>query len=123
MLGHAPVLIVEDDPLLAFEVQAAVEDAGGGVVGPLASAEAALETLKSVVVAGAILEIDLAGGNVTVIAEDLVKRRIPMVFQSASDPPPQLRRLCPDAAFFKRPAAPRLLVDKLAELIRPQDWT
>lgn len=35
LLGHAPILIPEDEPFLAFELQVAVEDAGGEVVGPV----------------------------------------------------------------------------------------
>ena len=122
MLGHAPILVAEDDPLLALEIQVAVEDASGEVVGPVGSSDLALEFLKSVVIAGAILEVPLADGDVTRVAEALVARRIPMVFQSELDLPPDLQQLCPDVPFYKRPAPPRLLVEKLAQLIRPEDW-
>jgi hypothetical protein len=122
MLRHAPILVAEDDPPLALEIQVAVEDASGEVVGPVGSSDLALEFLKSVVVAGAILEVLLADGDVTRVAEALVARRIPMVFQSELDLPPNLQQLCPDVPFYKRPAPPRLLVEKLAQLIRPEDW-
>jgi hypothetical protein len=45
-----------------------------------------------------------------------------MVFQSDVDLPPELRYLCPDVPVFKRPVSARLLVERLAELIRPEDW-
>ena len=59
------------------------------------------------------------GRDVTRVAEALMVRRIPMVFQSELDLPPNLQQLCPDVPFYKRPAPPRLLVEKLAQLIRP----
>lgn len=122
MLGHAPILIVEDEPLLAFELQIGVEDAGGEVVGPVGTADAALQLLNSVIIAGAVLDVQLADGDVTPVAEALMARRIPMVFQSEFDLPLGLQHLCPDVPFYKKSASPRLLLAKLAQLIRPADW-
>jgi DNA-binding response OmpR family regulator len=122
LLGHAPILIVEDEPLLAFELQIGVEDAGGEVVGPVGTADAALQLLNSVIIAGAVLDVQLADGDVTPVAEALMARRIPMVVQSEFDLPLGLQHLCPDVPFYKKPASPRLLLAKLAQLIRPADW-
>ena len=118
MLNHAPILIAEDDPLLAFELQVAVKDAEGD---PARSVVAALEILQLVIVAGAALEVQLPDGDVTPVAKVLIARRVPMVFQSDADLPPDLQSLCPDVPVFKRPVSARLLVERLAELIRPQD--
>jgi DNA-binding NarL/FixJ family response regulator len=57
LLGQAPILIVEDEPFIALELKDSVEDAGGKVVGPVGSAEAALELLETDVVAAAILDV------------------------------------------------------------------
>jgi DNA-binding NarL/FixJ family response regulator len=59
LLGNAAILIVEDEPLIALELKASVEDAGGKVVDPVGSAEAALELLQTDVVAAAILDVQL----------------------------------------------------------------
>lgn len=56
----------------------------------------ALVLVESVVVRGAVLEVQVADGDVTLVAEALVERGIPMVFQSESDMPPALLRSCPD---------------------------
>ena len=122
MLNHAPILIAEDDPLLAFELQVAVKDAEGEAVGPARSVVAALEILQLIIVAGAVLEVQLPDGDVTPVAKVLIARRVPMVFQSDADLPPELQSLCPDVPVFKRPVSARLLVERLSELIRPQDW-
>ena len=122
MLNHAPILIAEDDLLLAFELQVAVKDAEGEAVGPARSVVAALEILQLIMVAGAALEVQLPDGDVTPVAKVLIARRVPMVFQSDADLPLELQSLCPDVPVFKRPVSARLLVERLAELIRPQDW-
>jgi DNA-binding NarL/FixJ family response regulator len=64
LLGLASILIVEDEPFTALELKASVEEAGGQVVGPVGTAEAALELLEREVVAAAILDIQLGDGTV-----------------------------------------------------------
>jgi len=117
LLGLAPILIVEDEPFIALELKAAVEDAGGKVVGPVGSVQAALELLDTDSVAAAILDVQLSDGNVTPVAAALVARQIPMVFQSSVSLPPDLRRQCPDIAHFRKPASAKLLIEKIAELV------
>ena len=117
MLGLASILIVEDEPLIALELKASVEEAGGQVVGPVGSVEAALELLQREVVAAAILDVQLSDGTVTQVVSALVKLGIPMVFQSGVNFPPDLRHQCPDAVHYKKPVAAQLLLSKIAELI------
>jgi len=119
LLRLAPILIVEDEPFIALELKAAIEDAGGKVVGPVGSASAAMALLQTDVVAAAILDVELSDGNVMPVAATLAARRIPMVFQSGVHLPPDLQRQCPDVQFYKKPASMQLLIEKLAELIEP----
>jgi DNA-binding NarL/FixJ family response regulator len=109
---------VEDEPFIALELKASVEDAGGTVVGPVGSIQAAIQLLETDVVAAAILDVELSDGNVTPVAEVLVARGIPMVFQSGVQLPSNLRRQCPDVVLYKKPASAQLLLEKLAELIK-----
>jgi CheY-like chemotaxis protein len=120
LLGLAPILIVEDEPFIALELKASVEAAGGQVVGPTGSAQAALELLKRQAVAAAILDVQLSDGTVTPVVSALVKLGIPMIFQSGVDLPSNLRDQCPGAVHYKKPVAARLLIGKLAELIERQ---
>jgi hypothetical protein len=55
LLNRAPILIVEDEPYIALELQISIEDAGGEVVGPAGSARAALTLLETSVVAGSLM--------------------------------------------------------------------
>jgi DNA-binding NarL/FixJ family response regulator len=118
LLGLAPILIVEDEPFIALELKASIEDAGGKVVGPVGSARAAMHLLETDVVAAAILDVELSDGNVMPVAEALAARGIPMVFQSGVQLPPDLSRQCPDVVFYKKPASMQLLLETLAELTR-----
>ena len=95
LLRLASILIVEDEPFVALELKASVEEAGGRVVGPVGSAEAALELLEREAVAAAILDVQLRDGIVTPVVSALVRLGIPMVFQSGVNLPPDLRRQCP----------------------------
>jgi CheY-like chemotaxis protein len=117
LLRLASILIVEDEPFIALELKAWVEEAGGQVVGPAGSAKEALELLKKEVVAAAILDVQLSDGNVTPVVLALGKLGIPMVFQSGVNLPPDLRDLCPDAIYYKKPVSAQLLLGKIAELI------
>ena len=117
LLKLASILIVEDEPFVALELKASVEEAGGRVVGPVGSAVAALELLEREAVAAAVLDVQLRDGIVTPVVSALVRLGIPMIFQSGVNLPPDLRRQCPDAVCYKKPVAAQLLLSKIAELI------
>lgn len=118
MLHRSPILIVEDDPLIAFDLKTSVEDAGGTVVGPVGSVRAALKLLESADVAAAILDVQLNDGDVTPVAALLNENGIPIVLQSGVALPSDLKCLCPGAAFYEKPAPTGAIVERLAVLIR-----
>ena len=117
MLNRAPILIVEDEPFIALELQISVEDAGGEVVGPVGSVSAALALLQSCIVAAAILDVHLRDRDVTPVAEALVTLKVPMVFHTAEGLPPHLLVRYPDAIVYQKPVAAELLLARLAEMI------
>jgi CheY-like chemotaxis protein len=117
LLNRAPILIVEDEPLIALELQLSVMDAGGEVVGPVGSASAALTLLQSCVVAAAILDVHLRDRDVTPVAEALVALKVPMIFHTAERLPPYLRLRCPEAVVCQKPVAAEFLLKTLAEMI------
>ena len=118
MLNSAPILIVEDEPYIALELQESVQEAGGKVVGPVGSVREALALLEKFVVAAAILDMQLSDGDVTPVAEALVARGVPVVIQSGVNPPTELRWLCPEGVIYEKPVPPHLIIEKLAELIK-----
>jgi CheY-like chemotaxis protein len=120
LLNRAPILVVEDEPYVALELQATIEAAGGKVVGPVGSVNAALALLETRVVAAAVLDVQLSDRDVTPLAISLVSRGVPMVFQSAKPLPADLRRRCPDAISYDKPVSAESLIETLLILIQPR---
>jgi len=88
------VLVVEDEFLVALEVESALEDLGCSVVGPFAKLAKALDAARSTPLDSAILDINLNGEMVYPLAEFLTSQKVPFVFitgYTASDLPERFR--------------------------------
>lgn len=109
------VLIVEDEALLAMELQFAFEDAGAQVLGPALSRDAAFAMVEQ---RGdidiAVLDVDLAGRDVYPVASLLRERGVPFLFHTAHGSREELRTLFPDAPTCIKPAPPERLIEQLA---------
>lgn len=81
------VLIVEDEFLIALDLTLLLERRGWSVLGPVASVEAALRLLDNETPAVALLDVNLADGPVTLVAEALKARNVPFVMASAHSQP------------------------------------
>ena len=82
-LAGKRVLIVEDNPILAFEMIDLVNDVGGQPIGPAHSLSAALQIARLDALDGALLDIDLGGEQVWPLANELMDQAVPFVFVSA----------------------------------------
>jgi CheY-like chemotaxis protein len=118
VLSSFRILIVEDEPFIALELQALVEEARGVVIGPVGSASEALGLLETCAVSAAILDIQLSDRDVTPVAEALLALNVPMIFQSAVGLPPGLQLRCPDALVYRKPVSSEELISALAEIVR-----
>lgn len=95
-LSSRRVLVVEDELLLALEIERVLEEAGAAVIGPVATLQQALERIRAEQIDLALLDINLGGQQVFPAAEALVKRQIPAVLTtgySAHMVPDHLRHL------------------------------
>lgn len=81
-LAGLRILIVEDDALVALNLQEFVESLGCTVIGPTGRLAEALDVLDRVPIDGAMLDINLHGEMVYPLAERLAERQIPMLFCS-----------------------------------------
>lgn len=81
--GGANVLIVEDDFIVAFEMQNLLEEQGANVLGPAATLEEARQILTSERPELAVLDVNLNGEFVFPLVRDLQQRRIPFLFTTA----------------------------------------
>jgi CheY-like chemotaxis protein len=85
LLGRK-ILIVEDEFLIAMDIETSIEDAGGEVVGPAGTVDAALAAVTNAGdIDGAVLDINLRGKLVYPVADALAERQIPFIFTTGYD--------------------------------------
>jgi DNA-binding response OmpR family regulator len=90
------VLVVEDEAILAQFLVDVLADDAFHVVGPCATLSAALLLATDQAIDVALLDVNVGGGQVTVVADKLLERKIPFLFVTG------MGRL-PDPRFAKIP--------------------
>ena len=81
MLGKR-LLVVEDEFVIALDLQNLLEAAGHEVVGLAATIPDALSMIETIAIDGAVLDINLRGERVTEVADLLTRKAIPFLFVS-----------------------------------------
>jgi CheY-like chemotaxis protein len=77
------ILVVEDEYLIAMNLQDGLENVGSVVLGPVASVEKAIKKIESEPhIDAAVLDVNLGGALAYPVADMLVARKIPFVFTS-----------------------------------------
>ena len=80
------ILVVEDEYMLADELEMELGDAGAVVVGPAGTVKDALALIKSEQhLDGAILDVSLRGDFIFPAADLLIERGVPFVFTTGYD--------------------------------------
>ena len=82
MLAGKRILIVEDEPLIGLDLEAAVKDCDGIVVGIVSTVAAASQTVETEILHGAILDLQLKDQLALPVMEQLASRDIPFVIHS-----------------------------------------
>ena len=114
-LGGRRILIAEDEALIALELEDAVHDAGGEVVGPFARLPELLEAIRRGEYDGAILDIMLGDDEVYPAAHVLEAKQVPFVFHSGHGVQNELRESFPDRPLCRKPCDPHELLGQLQE--------
>jgi DNA-binding NtrC family response regulator len=109
--------VAEDQIYIAMDLALAIEDAGGSVVGPAASAAEALELLANTNVDAAILDVDLLDGDCSAVVEVLAGRRIPIIIHTGVGLPPLLTARFPNLIVHHKPCMASRLVAELESMI------
>jgi hypothetical protein len=81
-LTGARLLVVEDEPMVALELEAELTDAGAVVIGPVGTVEAAARLIEAEPLDAALLDANLAGRPVDSLAAALAARGVPFAFAS-----------------------------------------
>jgi len=116
-LQGAAILIVEDEAPIALNLAAAVQRAGGTVIGPVATVAAAQDAMADNRLDGALLDIRLKNETSFPIADVLAVLDIPFVFvsglSSALMPYPHRER-----PLFDKPYQAEEVIAALAGLVK-----
>jgi len=111
------VLVLEDEPMIALDLAEAVIEAGGEVVGPLATVEDALAILAVEPPHAAILDVRLADRDVVPVARILLLNGTPVLFHAASDVPPAILNEFGPVPVLPKPAPAKQVVRMLASIV------
>jgi DNA-binding response OmpR family regulator len=112
-----PVLIVEDEAMIAGLIETILSTAGWSVVGPVATVERALETIEREQVDAALLDARINGHDAFAVADVLMRRRIPFIFVSGftrKQLPPGYRH----CAYIAKPFTSDAILALLDEVVR-----
>ena len=109
------VLIVEDEPLIAMEIEQALESAGASVFIAVTLDEA-LRVTEQGGLSAAVLDLVLGASDGGALCARLRERAIPFVIYSGrSDIPVG----CQPGAFVRKPARPEELLQAIASVLLP----
>ena len=117
MAAAASILVVEDEPLVAMTMEAALRGAGWKVIGATSTLAGAVSLARSATCSAAVLDVNLRGERVDEVAAILHERGIPFLFVSGYDRgnlPPTFRD---SAGFLSKPFSDRLLVQTVRSLL------
>lgn len=112
------VLLVEDDFIVAFDMQMLLEEQGAQVLGPAATLAEAQSIVARELPQLAVLDVNLNGEYVFPLAEELRARAVPFLFATAYADDD---RVFPEAARniprLAKPVLPNVLIGQLRRLL------
>lgn len=105
MLNGLPILIIEDDRMIALGLATILEDMDAVPVGPVVTVEEALTLLETTAIKAAILDANLQDQDITPVAAALAERSIPFVLHSGNGVPEELSARYPQLPLVMKPSA------------------
>jgi CheY-like chemotaxis protein len=116
-LRGARILVVEDEPFIAFDLMMAIEEAGAVAIGPAATVAEALDFIGNDPPDGAILDVNLPDGTVGPVLDALPKAA-GVVVHTGVGLPPEIRAVHPDVPVYSKPTAPQVLLQRIAGALK-----
>ncbi|CAM3720568.1 response regulator [Litorimonas haliclonae] len=112
-IGEKRVLVVEDEALIALQLEMEIEDIGHKVAGTCMNLPECLRFIEDAEIDGAILDVDLRGVDVFPAAEKLRQKNIPFVFHTGHGDKYQIEERFPRSTVFKKPTSTNIMLKKL----------
>ena len=117
-MTHRPrLLVVEDEFLVAMQIETILQEAGWSVVGPAGTLARAVDLAKKVDVDGALLDVNLRGERVDEVAKILSERGIPFLFTSGYGPEHLPAAFRDGARFLVKPFNDQTLIGAVRDLL------
>jgi DNA-binding response OmpR family regulator len=113
-LSGASILVVEDEPLIAFDIATAFENAGSHLTTTNTIKHAQI-LVENDALTAAILDHALRDGTCTTICKRLTERGVPFLMYSGL---PSVDDECKHAPYLSKPATHQQLLDAMEALIR-----
>jgi DNA-binding response OmpR family regulator len=118
LAGSKPlVLVLEDEALIAINLQDELQDAGHAVAGPFTACSAALEWLQTATPDMAILDAALNDGSCHSVAVELRRRGVPFLIYSGHQEDRQLLAEFRQITWIEKPVPPEVLVQECQQLL------
>jgi DNA-binding response OmpR family regulator len=118
LAGSKPlVLILEDEALIALNLQDELQDAGHEVAGPFTACSAALEWLQTATPDAAILDATLNDGSCYRVAVELSRRGVPFLIYSGHEEDQQLLAEFHHLTWIEKPVPSEVLVQECQQLL------
>ena len=111
------VLIVEDDFLVALDLEKVLDDAGCVVVGVVPSVDRALVKISNNHLDAALLDVKLEGELVFAVADRLLADGVPFVFVTGE--PASLPERYWTQPVIHKPVKPAAVLEALASVMHP----
>jgi DNA-binding response OmpR family regulator len=115
LLGKS-ILIVEDEPLIALDLHAALSAAGAGIIAATDIPEALRLILRNEVSA-AVLDVNLGGRDCDAVCQALLHNGIPFLFYTGH-PDAQILKAWPEVPVLKKPMVREPLVALVTSIAR-----
>lgn len=116
--GHATrsVLICEDEPIIAMDLQMLVEDLGFTVIGPCSTMSEARGLVADMQPDVAILDVNLSDGEVFPLADDLLSAGTRLIFHSGHCQASDISARFPGAELSEKPYRTSVLKKQILQL-------
>ena len=114
-LHGAHILVVEDDPIIAMNLSDILATAGALIIGPASNLDQAFQLAEKDSLSAAVLDVRLERGDTLPLANQLLTRRIPFLFQTSD--PRLVAGLYPGVQVLHKPFQSEQLVAALVALL------
>ena len=116
-LAGTRILVVEDEVLLALELELALSCEGAEIVGPCYTIKEAQNLATKAELTAAVLDVELGHDMVAPVARTLSERGVPFIFHTGRHDIDVLIRQWPGCGVVRKPASPHAVVAAVAGVV------